>query len=249
MSGSDTPLVYISMVVATAVLLGIGCFAARSRPGSWTTMVARGLAVVLLAKGALWIFTAVDPGPWSVRTGLPLYLCDISVFIAAAACWWRIPLLVELTYFWGLAGVLQAIVTPELPNGFPHLLFIQYTVGHLAVVSAAVYLTVGLRIAPRPGATVRVFAITVGYTAAVGILDWITGANYMLLRHRPPTWSLLSIMGHWPWYILGATGLAVLFFTLLDAPFWASRRRARLDASEESGDYEVADEKADYKVR
>ena len=222
------------------MLLGIGCLLARTRPGPWTIVAARVLGVVLLAKGALWVFTSLDPGPWSVETGLPLYLCDIAVFIAAAACLWRIPLLVELTYFWGLAGVLQAIITPELPNGFPHLLFIQYTVGHLAVVSASVYLTVGLRIVPRKGAILRVFAITVGYTAAVGVVDWITGADYMLLRYRPPTWSLLSIMGPWPWYIVSAVGLAVVFFMVLDAPFWAARHRERISSGDQSGVYEVS---------
>lgn len=226
MSGSDTPFVYVSMVALAALLVSAGTLAARRRPGPWSVTVAKGLAVVLVAKGALWVFTATNPGPWTIQTGLPLYLCDLAVFIAAAACWWRIPILVEITYFWGLAGVLEAIITPELPDGFPHLLFIQYTVGHLAVVAAAIYLTFGLRIVPRAGAVLRVFAITVAYTAAVGIVDWITGADYMLLRYRPPTWSLLSVLGPWPWYILGATGVGLLSFALLDAPFLVQRRKS-----------------------
>ncbi len=229
MSGGDTPLVYIAIVAVALVLVGIATRAARRRPGPWTITVAQVLAVVLAAKGALWIYTSINPGPWSVQTGLPLYLCDIAVFVAAAACWWRTPLLVEITYFWGLAGVLEAIITPELPDGFPHLLFIQYTVGHLAVVAAAIYLTFGLRIAPRAGAMLRVFVITVAYTVAVGILDWITGADYMLLRYPPPTPSLLSLLGPWPWYIFGAAGVGALSFVLLDAPFWAQRRKSQLE--------------------
>ena len=44
---------------------------------------------------------------------------------------------VELTYFWGLAGTLQAIVTPDLSAGFPQLEFFMFVVGHLGIVIAA----------------------------------------------------------------------------------------------------------------
>ena len=70
---------------------------------------------------------------------------------------------------------------------------------------------------------IKVFGMTAGYTVAVGIVDWATGANYMFLRHPPHTWSLLSILGPWPWYLLTASAVALAFFLLLDAPFWAGR--------------------------
>ena len=89
-------------------------------------------------------------GSFSPTTSLPLALCNMAALVAAAACWWRTALLVELTYFWGLAGTLQAVITPDLNAGFPHLVFFQYTVGHLGIVVAAVYLVVGLGLVPRP---------------------------------------------------------------------------------------------------
>jgi hypothetical integral membrane protein (TIGR02206 family) len=145
--------------------------------------------------------------------------------VAAAACWTRVAVLVELTYFWGLAGTLQAVITPDLNAGFPHLVFFQYMVGHLGIVVAALYLVVGLRITPRPGAVLRVFAITLGYTAFVGLVDGLTGANYMFLRAPPGEWTLLKVLGPWPWYIGSAAGVALVLLLALDAPFWASRRR------------------------
>ncbi|HMK63841.1 MAG TPA: TIGR02206 family membrane protein, partial [Acidimicrobiales bacterium] len=135
-------------------------------------------------------------------------------------------LLVELTWFWGMAGTLQAVATPDLDQGFPHLVFFQYTAGHLAIVVVALYLVVGLRHRPRRRAAPRVLAITAAYTAAVGLVDWWTGADYMFLRSPPANWTLLSVLGPWPWYIFSATGVAVVLVTLLDAPFWPGRRRA-----------------------
>jgi hypothetical integral membrane protein (TIGR02206 family) len=146
------------------------------------------------------------------------------VLVAAAACWWRVTLLVELTYFWGLAGTLQAIITPDLNVGFPHLVFFQYVVGHVGIVVAALFLVVGMGIVPRGHAVVRVFAITLGYSAFVGIVDATTGANYMFLRSPPGEWTLLRLLGPWPWYVASAAGVAIVLFTLLDAPFWSGRR-------------------------
>jgi hypothetical integral membrane protein (TIGR02206 family) len=148
----------------------------------------------------------------------------MAALVAAAACWWRLPVLVELTYFWGLAGTLQAVITPDLNAGFPHLVFFQYMVGHLGIVLAAVFLVVGLGIAPRPGAVLRVFAITLGYTGFVGLIDGLTGANYMFLRSPPGEWTLLRVLGPWPWYIASAAAVALVLLVALDAPFWRRRR-------------------------
>ena len=159
------------------------------------------------------------------QDGPPLALCDAAVLVAVAACWWQKPLLVELTYFWGLAGTLQAVITPDLNAGFPHLVFFQYLAGHLGIVLAAFYLVVGLRIAPRPGSVITTFAITLTYTALVGLVDVFSGANYMFLRRPPGNWTLLKVLGPWPWYIASAAGVALVLLAVLDFPFWLGRRR------------------------
>jgi hypothetical integral membrane protein (TIGR02206 family) len=202
------------------------CTAARRKPGPWRTVAARVLALLLAADAVSYSVGLAVHGTWSPKTSLPLALCDVAVLVAAAACWWRVALLVELTYFWGLAGTLQAIITPDLNVGFPHLVFFQYLVGHVGIVVAALFLVVGMGIAPRPRSVGRVFAITLGYSALVGIVDATTGANYMFLRAPPGEWTLLRILGPWPWYVASAAGVAIVLFTLLDAPFWRGRRKA-----------------------
>jgi uncharacterized membrane protein YwaF len=76
--------------------------------------------------------------------------------------------------------------------------FFQYVVGHLGVVVAALFLVVGMRITPPPGAVPRVLAISLAYTAFVGLVDAVTGANYMFLRRPPGEWTLLRVLGRWP---------------------------------------------------
>jgi len=207
--------------VAIGVVLCAGlCIAARWWPGPWVGWAGRAISVVLLVDAVVFVSIPLVQGHWSVQAGLPLALCDVALIVAAVACWWpHLLLAVELTYFWGLAGALQAVVTPDLSAGFPRLEFFEFVVGHLGVVTAALFLVVGLRLAPRRGSVSRVFVITAVYTAFVGWFDWLTGSNYMFLAAVPRHGSLLSVLGPWPWYILSAAGVALVLLLLLDAPF------------------------------
>lgn len=220
-----SPLGYWTSVGLGAAGCGALCVAARRRPGTWTAWAARTIGALLLADAASYTVGLVVAGTFSPRTSLPLALCDVGVLVAAVACWWQVPLLVELTYFWGLTGTLQAVLTPDLNVPFPHLVFFQYVVGHVGIVTAALFLVVGERLAPRPGAVPRVLGVTAAYTAFVGLVDGLTGANYMFLRKPPGEWTLLRLLGPWPWYVASATAVALAVFTALDAPFWPARRR------------------------
>lgn len=222
-----TPGAYGASVALAVVLAVGGCRAARRHPGRWTSWAAGLLGIALLADAVSFFVSLADTGAFSVQSSLPLPLCDVATVVAAAACVWPVGLLVELTYFWGLAGTLQAVATPDLDVGFPHLVFFQYVVGHLGIVLAAVFLVVGMGKRPRRGAAPRVLLLTAAYTAGVGLVDWLTGGDYMFLRSPPATWSLLSVLGPWPWYILSATAVAVVLVTALDAPFWPGRRHER----------------------
>jgi hypothetical integral membrane protein (TIGR02206 family) len=213
------------LTVGLLAVAGIALVAsARRHPGRWAERAAKVIGVILLADAVSWMATQATQGGWSPSTGLPLPLCDMAVLVAFAACWWRTPILVEITYFWGLAGTLQGVLTPDLSSPFLSLGFFQYTVGHVAIVIAALYLVLGLRLRPRRGAVLRVLAITASYTAAVGAVDGMTGADYMFLRSPPASWTLLSVLGPWPWYVFSATGVAVVLLLVLYAPFWWSSR-------------------------
>jgi hypothetical integral membrane protein (TIGR02206 family) len=220
-----SPFAYwLSVGVAVALCAAV-CVAALQRPGGWTVWVRRTLTVVLAAVAITFVLTPIVEGTWTARASLPVDLCDAAVIIAAVACWWpHLHLAVELTYFWGLAGTLQAVTTPDLSVRFPHLEFWEFVIGHLGIVFAAVFLVVGLRHAPRRGAMVRVFAVTIAYACVVGVIDAITGGNYMFLRSVPSHASLLSVLGPWPWYIVSAAGVALVLLALLDAPFRRSRQ-------------------------
>src|SRR2546428_8642021 len=132
------------------------------------------------------------------------------------ALWPRNRLLVEVTYFWGLAGTIQALLTPDLPQHFPSYPYFQYYIAHGGVIAAALILVIGLRLQPRRLAMGQVAFITVAYAAVVGAVDPIAGGNYMYLRAKPPSQTLLDVLGPWPWFILVSGLIGFGLFAMLD---------------------------------
>ena len=215
---------HIVALVAIALSTALLVVAARRRPGPWLKVLA---AVLVVDEVSWWVFLLGGGQPGSqVALSLPLQLCDVAIFIAAAALWTRQQLLVEVTYFWGLAGTIQALLTPDLPQHFPSYPYFQYYIAHGGVVAAALVLVVGLGQRPRRWAVARVAGLTVAYAALVGFVDAVTGADYMYLRSKPPSATLLDFLGPWPWYILSAAVIAACLFAILDAPFRLRERRA-----------------------
>ena len=204
----------LAIAAAGAALL-IG---ARTRPGPWLVPVSRALAVVVLAAYLTDHAVAASRGIWTVRVYLPLHLSDAATLVAVLALWSARPALVELTYFWGLTGSLQATLTPDLGHDFPDILYVTYFVTHGSVVLAALLLVAGRGIVPRSGAARRAFAATVALATAAALGCVATGGNYMFLRRKPPD-SLLDLLGPWPLYIGGAALLAAAMFAVLTVPF------------------------------
>ena len=224
MTVSVSPLAYAMSIIIAGVLGVVLCVTARRHPGPWGGVAARLLGAVLIGEQISWQVAFVIHHNWTLPGSLPLDLCDFTALVGAAACWWQIPVCVELTYFWGFAGTLQAIITPDVETPFPHLAFVNYVVEHLGIVLAATFLVVGLRLVPRRGSVRRVFGLTLAYAALVAVVDAVTGADYLFLRAPPQAFSLLNVLGPWPWYLVSCTGIAAGAFVVLDLPFRSGRR-------------------------
>jgi len=215
---------HLAALAATAVVATFSIWEARARPGGWIVLFSRTLAVLMLAAYLAENVAIVVRGTWSLERNLPLQLTDVVTITAALALWSPRPLLFELAYFWALTASLQAVLTPNLDSTFPSLFFFTYFATHCGAVVAAVFLAWGRGLAPRRGAVTRVFVATAAFAVVAGLSDLLTGGNYMFLREKPETTSLLDLMGPWPWYILSGAMLAIAMFAVLDVPFRGRRR-------------------------
>jgi hypothetical integral membrane protein (TIGR02206 family) len=170
-------------------------------------------------------------GDYELDSDLPLHLTDVVTLVAVLALWSARPLPFELAYFWGLTASALAVLTPALSadQDVSSPLYWHYFITHSGAVVAALLLAFGLGLTPRRGAIWWIFLATTAWAAVAAVGNAITGGNYMFLRERPDTASLLDYMGPWPWYILISALLALALFALLDLPF-RRRRAAELEA-------------------
>jgi hypothetical integral membrane protein (TIGR02206 family) len=224
---------HLVALAVTAAATGALALAGRAWPGRWRPIAARVLALALIADLLAQAVVLIRQGAWRADTDLPLQLCDAATLVAAAALWrpGRARALVELLWFWAFAGTLQALLTPDLVQSFPNFFFWAYFLEHGGVVAAAAFLVAGFGLAPRPGAARRSFLLTLAFAAAVGLVDAVSGSNYMYLREKPAHASLLDYMGPWPWYVLSGAALAAVLFLALDAPWRRRQRRLRTEAA------------------
>jgi hypothetical integral membrane protein (TIGR02206 family) len=207
---------HLAALAATALAATLLTSAARRRAGDWPA-ARRALAAVLLVAFAGEQLSYALRGDWSVEVNLPFQLTDAVTIVAIVALCRPAPLPVELTYFWALSASLQALLTPDLGQDFPDILYFTNFATHGGAIAAACVLVFGERRAPRPGAVWRVYAITGAYACCAAFATLATGGNYMFLRRKPARASLLDVMGPWPIYIATAAVLALGIFAALAA--------------------------------
>jgi hypothetical integral membrane protein (TIGR02206 family) len=208
---------HVAAIAATALAAALLVAGARRGGDRFAVPAGRALALLLLAAFGGEQLTYALRGDWSPRVNLPFQLTDAVTIVAAAALWRRAQPLVELTYFWALSASLQAVLTPDLGEDFPDLLYFTYFAAHSGAVAAACLLVFGELRAPRPGAVARAYAITAAFAVCAGVATLATGGNYMFLRRKPAHGSLLDLMGPWPLYIAAAAVLALVLFAALAA--------------------------------
>jgi hypothetical integral membrane protein (TIGR02206 family) len=211
---------HLGAILATAAIGVVLAAAARrsasARTGLW---IRAGLAASLALLDLAFLWSAVAEGRLAWWEFLPLQLCDLAVLLAVYALVFQSPTAYELVYFWGGAGSVIAMLTPDIGTGFPSSDFLFFFALHGGVVAAAIVLTAGFGMRPRAGAVWRVLVLTNAYALVVGLVNLATGANFLYLCEKPAAGSLLDWLGPWPVYILGAEVVALLFFLALDAPF------------------------------
>lgn len=155
---------------------------------------------------------------------VPLQLCDLALVLTAWALVSLRPRVSELAYFWGLAGSLQAVLTPDLREPFPTYWWLKFFLGHCGVVLSVVYLALSGRVQASPRSIWRVWGWTNVYAVFAGLMNWGLGTNFGYLAHKPSQPSLLDYFGPWPFYIVALEVAALISFALYYMPFAVARK-------------------------
>ena len=208
-------LVTLVLIVAAALLLPL---AVRLWRPSAARPVANVLATLLLVQEGVQLLLETKRAGLSVEL-LPLQLCTMAVYLTAWMLISRAPRVYEVVYFWGLGGSTQALVTPDLAQGFPAPAYLLFFLGHGLVIVGVLYGAIVFRLRPYLASILRVIALTLAAAAAVFFVNLWLGTNFMYLMAKPPHPSLLDWFGPWPWYWLGLIGVGLITFLVLYVPF------------------------------
>jgi hypothetical integral membrane protein (TIGR02206 family) len=193
-----------------------------------------GLAALLILQEISLNAWRLSIGTWSAGTSLPLHLCGISLFVSAVALVTMNYRVFEIQYFWGLAGAIQPLLTPDSTYGFPHYRFFQVFISHGAIVTACIYMTLVVGYRPTLKSLWKTFLVTNAYMLIIAPINLLLDGNYLFICRPPDTPSLIDYLGPWPWYILSLEIVGLLFFFVFYAPFgikdlvsWWKVRRAK----------------------
>jgi len=212
----------VSLTVLTAIALP--WWARRALSPAQRICLGRSLSVLLSATVVVWTCVRLVRGEFDRTTDLPLDLCNLAALLLPGLMWTPSERVHNVLYFWVLVGTAQAVLTPHLEDGFPHYTFLKYWIVHGGLIVAAVYFTVALRLFPRARSIVIAFGWLQVYTVGVFAANVLIDANYFYVLRKPPTASLLDVMGPWPWYLLVCELLTLLLFGVAYLPIhWRSR--------------------------
>lgn len=212
--------------IVLAVLIVLG------RMGGKYRLFATGMLAFLCLSAyplgqAAWLS---HDGDKSLDNLIPFHLCDIAAFTGGFALLLRKQLLASLTYFWGLAATIQALITPNIAVTFPHWPFTMFFVHHFAVVGAALYLPIveGWRPEnPLWKSPLKVFGWSLAYLAFALGVNTLLGTNFGFASRPPDNPSLIDHLGPWPWYLVAMAAIALVFYLLLALPFARGSRAGK----------------------
>ena len=215
---------HISILASIPALAALLAWPAR-RSEAAALWIRLALGGFLAANELVWYGYRLSTEGFRFPEALPLQLCDVALWLTVLSALALKPWAYELAYFWSVGGSYMAVLTPDLWEPFPSYPTVYFFLAHGFVVSTILFLAFARLARPRPGSVWRAFFILNGYTAAVGLFNFVFNTNYMYLCRKPESASLLDYLGTWPWYVVSSELVALAVFWLLWLPFRRTKPR------------------------
>lgn len=165
-------------------------------------------------------------GVFSLKESLPLYTCRIAILLMIVMLIKPRQWIFDITYFWGLLGAVIAFITPDTSTfSFPHLMFIQYFVGHGFLLASIVYMLVIKSYRIRFNSLKRAFRVTLGYIICIIPINFLVNGNYSYMRFKPATKTLLDLFPPFPGYVPIIIAIVFGLFILAYLPFYIADKK------------------------
>ena len=163
-------------------------------------------------------------GIWDIAEDLPLHMCGISFFTSTYALYKKNQTAFELSYFWGLAGAFQAIITPDPSRFVMDVSLFWNFLSHGLIILNVLWLIIIDNMRCRLGSYINIIIITNGSLFIISIVNTILGGNYWFICEKPGGESPF-IIGDWPLYLIGFEIAGIVLFGLLYIPMIILRKK------------------------
>lgn len=219
---------FIALTILAPPLMWVA--SRRIQSDRFDRILGRVLAVLLLGVEFMDLGMKVFGDGMSPGGALPMQLCDWALFGVAAALWFRSQRCFEVTYFWGLAGTIQALITPAIATDLATWRQAGFFFAHSGIVIGVLFLLLAHKMRPVPRSLLRVVAWSELYLATALAVNALTGENYGFLSHKPATASMLDWFSDTRWlYVVQINLTAFVFFAVLYLPWlvrdwWKARQ-------------------------
>jgi hypothetical integral membrane protein (TIGR02206 family) len=207
------------LILASVPLLAAALSWAGRRSPTLATAIRIGLGA-LLALDELAVYAYLfEQNASRLRYAMPLQLCDLAVWLSVASAFTLNPGVYDIAWFTGIAGSGMALLTPDLWAPFNSWPTASFFLSHgLTLVILLMLLWSGAA-RPRARSFWRAWLVSNLFAGLVGIFDALFDANYMYLRQKPASASLLDYFGPWPLYLITGEAVALGLYWLLYLPF------------------------------
>ncbi len=172
-----------------------------------------------------WTIYKYSSKNFDITRDLPFHLCYFIALLLPIFTTSRKKIIYDILLFWILAGTVQAIITPELKYGFPHIHFFKFWIVHGGLIIAIFYATFIYKMRPNLKSVLISFIAIQGYFIFAILINKLTGANYFYLNAKPSAPSILDYLGDWPNYIIVAELFLVPYFLLIYVPFYLTNKK------------------------
>lgn len=213
----------LACIAVGAILLVLIARRVRGTRAECRVTCAAGWVLLVVAVG--WLLWGMIPAHWTIEQSLPFHYSDVLRIVTAVALITRAGWAIAITYYWGLTLNLQSVLTPDLNyEQYPVLEFTVYWILHALVLWAPIVLVWGLGYRPTWRGFGVAYGAALGWAVVAMTVNAATGANYGYLSRPPAGFSVLDLLGGWPWYIGVEIAVVAVVWMLMTWP-WSEPER------------------------
>lgn len=166
---------------------------------------------------------ALFDGSWSRQSSLPFHLCAFSQILGVYALFTKNQFAFEFSCFFGIAGGLNSLLTPEFAHGYDKFYHVQYYFEHSGIVLMPIFLGIAYQMKPRKLSWLSIMITANILTVIMYFFNKANQSNYMYVNTKPIANNPLLI-GDWPYYILVLEIVAIIHFYIIYIAFHGFKR-------------------------